>query len=62
MHNLCFFYYFSQKSLFIENYFLIAAINLANRGPMYTCLVYIVEDNGAQHLKQIAILIKLLSY
>ena len=35
-----FFYYFFQKSLFTENYFLIAAINLATRGPCYTCLVY----------------------
>ena len=34
-----FFYYFFQKSLFTENYFLIAAINLATRGPLYTCLV-----------------------
>ena len=33
------FYYFFQKSLFTENYFLIAAINLATRGPLYTCLV-----------------------
>ena len=30
---------FFQKSLFIENYFLIAAINLATWGPLYTCLV-----------------------
>ena len=35
------FYYFFQKSLFTENYFLIAAINLATRGPLYTCLVLI---------------------
>ena len=33
------FYYFFQKSLFTENYFLIAAINFATRGPLYTCLV-----------------------
>ena len=33
-------YYFFQKSLFTENYSLIAAINLATRGPLYTCLVY----------------------
>ena len=39
MHNLCFFYYFFQKSFFTENYFFIAAINLATRGPLYTCLV-----------------------
>ena len=39
MHNLCFFYYFLQKSIFTENYFLIAAINLATRGLLYTCLV-----------------------
>ena len=38
-HNLCFFY-FEQKSLFTENYYLITAINLATRGPLYTCLVY----------------------
>ena len=38
MHNLCFLLFF-QKSLFTENYFLIAAINLATRGPLYTCLV-----------------------
>ena len=36
-----FFYYFFQKSLFAENYFLIAAINLTTRGPLYTCLVQI---------------------
>ena len=41
MHNLCFFSYFFQKLLFTENYFLIAAINLATRGPLYTCLVTI---------------------
>ena len=34
------FYYFFQKSLFAENYFLIAATNVATRGPFYTCLVY----------------------
>ena len=39
MHNLWVFYYFFQKSLFTENYFLIAAMNLATRGPLYTCLV-----------------------
>ena len=38
MHNL-FFYYFFQKSLFTENYILIAAINLTTQGPLYTCLV-----------------------
>ena len=37
------FYYFFQKSLFTENYFLIAAINLATRGPLYTCLVYVAK-------------------
>ena len=41
MHSLCVFWLFFQKSLFTENYFLIAAINLATRGPLYTCLVYI---------------------
>ena len=40
MHNVSmFFYYFFQKSLFTENYFLIAAINLATQFPLYTCLV-----------------------
>ena len=34
-----FFYYFVQKSLFTENYFQIAAINVATRGLLYTCLV-----------------------
>ena len=33
------FYYFFQKSLFTENYFLVAAIDLATLGPLYTCLV-----------------------
>ena len=33
------FYYSFQKSLFTENNFLIAAINVATRGPLYTCLV-----------------------
>ena len=37
-----FFYYFYQKSLFTENYFLIAAINLATWVPLYTCLVYLI--------------------
>ena len=39
MHNLYIFLLFFQKSLFPENYFLIAAINVATRGPLYTCLV-----------------------
>ena len=39
MHDLWVFYYFLQKSIFTENYFLIAAINLAIWGPLYTCLV-----------------------
>ena len=33
------FYYFFQKSLFAENYFAIAVINLTTPGPLYTCLV-----------------------
>ena len=41
MHNLWFFYYFFQKSLFTENYFRIPVINLVSRGPLYTCLVQI---------------------
>ena len=40
MHDLCFLLVF-QKSLFTENYFLIAGINLATQGPLYTCLVLI---------------------
>ena len=40
MHNL---WGFFQKSLFTENYFLIVATNLANRGPLYTCLVVIIN-------------------
>ena len=35
-----FFYYFFQKSLFTENYFLIAAINLDTRGPLYTFVLF----------------------
>ena len=42
-NSLCiiygFFDYFLQKPIFTENYFLIAAINLATRGPLYTFLV-----------------------
>ena len=34
MHNVCFFYYFFQRSLFAENYFLIAAIDLTTQGPL----------------------------
>ena len=34
-----FLYYFFQKSLFTENYLLIAGINLTTQGPLYTCLV-----------------------
>ena len=44
------FYYFFQKSLFTENYFLIAAINLATQGPLYTCLA-LLEDSAIQDLK-----------
>ena len=33
------FNYFFQKSPFTENYSLIAAISMATRGPLYTCLV-----------------------
>ena len=49
MHNLWSFYYFFQKSLLTENNFLIAAINLATRGALYTCLVlhevmYTIKD------------------
>ena len=47
MHNLCFFIVFS-KITFTENYFLIAAVNLATRGPLYTCLVFIVSLTSAK--------------
>ena len=40
MHTLWVFYYFFQKSLFAENYSMIAAINLTIRGPLNTCLVW----------------------
>ena len=39
MHNLWFFSNFFQKSLFAENYFLIAAIDLTTQVQLYTCLV-----------------------
>ena len=39
MHNLCVFGYFVQKSLFTENCFLIAAINVTTQDPLYTSLV-----------------------
>ena len=39
MHNLWVFYYFFQKSLLAETYFLIAAMNLTTQGPQYTFLV-----------------------
>ena len=32
--------YFFQRSFFTENHFLITAINLTTRGPLYTCLVF----------------------
>ena len=52
-NSLCilyvFFCYFFQKWLFTENYFLISAINLATRGPLYTCFVII--DNAANMFK-----------
>ena len=35
---------FFQKSPFTENYFLIAAINLTTRGPLYTYLVEVSVD------------------
>ena len=46
MHNLWVFCYYFQKSLFAENYFLIAAMNLTTRGPLYTCLVLIMFISG----------------
>ena len=50
MHNLWFFYYFFQKSLLTENYFLIAAINLATWGPLYTCLVPLKADKNNSYI------------
>ena len=41
MHDLWYFIIYFQKLLFTENYFLIAVINLATRGPLFTCLVLI---------------------
>ena len=41
MHSLCVFDYFYQKSLFAENYFLIAGIDLTTQGPLYSFLVII---------------------
>ena len=47
------FYYFFPKSLFTENYFPIAAINLATRGPLYTCLVLAqIIANGSFYLRK----------
>ena len=46
MHKLWFFVIFFQKSLFTVNYFLIALINLATRGPLYTCLVSELKDKN----------------
>ena len=43
MRDLWGFYYYFQKSLFTV---LIAAINLATRGPLYTCLVDILNKRG----------------
>ena len=37
-----FFDYFFEKSLFAENHFVIAAINLTTRGPLYSCFVYVL--------------------
>ena len=55
-----FFYYFFQKLLFTENYFLIAAINLATRVPLYTChVLYKVQVQWLQ-MRQIVILEKIL--
>ena len=39
MYNLWVLYYFFQKSLSAENYFLITAINFTTRGLLYTYLV-----------------------
>ena len=45
-HELCmiylFFDFFAQKSVLTKNYFLIAAIDLTTRGPLYTRLVALV--------------------
>ena len=45
------FYYFFQKSLFTENYFLFAAINLTSRGPLYTFLVEVVYWVGRRNIR-----------
>ena len=37
-----FFYFFAQMSFSTKNYFLIAVINLTTRGPLYTCLVFLI--------------------
>ena len=39
MHDLWVLLLFFQKSIFAENYFLIAAMNMTTRGPLYTYLV-----------------------
>ena len=39
MHNLCGFFVLFSKIIFNQKLFLIAAINLTTRGPLYTCLV-----------------------
>ena len=41
MHFLIF---FVQKSFLTKNYFLTAEIKLTTRGPLYTCLVFIVMN------------------
>ena len=43
MHNLWgFFLFFSKIIFFAENHFLIAAINVTTRCPLYTCLVFLL--------------------
>ena len=47
---MCFLLFF-QKS---QNYFLIAAINVATQGPLYTCLVllsYFQQSHSQQDVK-----------
>ena len=45
-----FFDYFFQKSFFTKYYFLIAAIDITTRGPLYTYLVNPAFD-GVDQLK-----------
>ena len=50
MHNLCFFHYFLQKSIFTGNYFLIAAINWLPGVHCILVLFYLRRSNFIQDL------------